>query len=130
MNFSVLTNDNYMLFAMKHYDNPQSVTYDDFQEDMMRFKYLKRLFGRYVKSGVLRNHLILNHLIVLFNVFGEAAIPLLIFKIEMEYWSIMKSYLLYLNRLDPEGGNGILDEIVIDAEVTSQLSKLQCPQYQ
>tara|TARA_B100000530_G_scaffold336782_1_gene292639 strand:- start:946 stop:1320 length:375 start_codon:yes stop_codon:yes gene_type:complete len=124
MNFSVLTNDNYMLFAMKHYDNPQSVTYDDFQEDMMRFKYLKRLFGRYVKSGVLRNHLILNHLIVLFNVFGEAAIPLLIFKIEMEYWSIMKSYLLYLNRLDPEGGNGILDEIVIDAEVTSQLSKL------
>ena len=124
MNFSVLTNANYMLFAMKHYDNPQSVTYDDFQEDMMRFKYLKRLFGRYVKSGVLRNHLILNHLIVLFNVFGEAAIPLLIFKIEMEYWSIMKSYLLYLNRLDPEGGNGILDEIVIDAEVTSQLSKL------
>ena len=124
MNFSVLTNDNYMLFAMKHYDNPQSVTSDDFQEDMMRFKYLKRLFGRYVKSGVLRNHLILNHLIVLFNVFGEAAIPLLIFKIEMEYWSIMKSYLLYLNRLDPEGGNGILDEIVIDAEVTSQLSKL------
>ena len=124
MNFSVLTNDNYMLFAMKHYDNPQSVTYDDFQEDMMRFKYLKRLFGRYVKSGVLRNHLILNHFIVLFNVFGEAAIPLLIFKIEMEYWSIMKSYLLYLNRLDPEGGNGILDEIVIDAEVTSQLSKL------
>ena len=124
MNFSVLTNDNYMLFAMKHYDNPQSVTYDDFQEDMMRFKYLKRLFGRYVKSGVLRNHLILNHLIVLFNVFGEAAIPLLIFKIEMEYWSIMKSYLLYLNRLDPEGGNGILDEIVIDAEVTPQLSKL------
>ena len=124
MNFSILTNDNYMLFAMKHYDNPQSVTYDDFQEDMMRFKYLKRLFGRYVKSGVLRNHLILNHMIVLFNVFGEAAIPLLIFKIEMEYWSIMKSYLLYLNRLDPEGGNGILDEIVIDAEVTSQLSKL------
>lgn len=124
MNFSVLTNDNYTLFAMKHYDNPQSVTYDDFQEDMMRFKYLKRLFGRYVKSGVLRNHLILNHMIVLFNVFGEAAIPLLIFKIEMEYWSIMKSYLLYLNRLDPEGGNGILDEIVIDAEVTSQLSKL------
>ena len=124
MNFSVLTNDNYTLFAMKHYDNPQSVTYDDFQEDMMRFKYLKRLFGRYVKSGVLRNHLILNHMIVLFNVFGEAAIPLLIFKIEMEYWSLMKSYLLYLNRLNPEGGNGVLDEITIDADVTAQLSKL------
>ena len=124
MRIDTLNAENFMFFAMKHYDNPQSVTYDDFLEDMMRFKYLKRLFGRYIKTGALRNHLIINHLIVLFNVFGEAAIPLLIFKIEMEYWSIMKSYLLYLNRLDPEGGNGILDEIVIDAEVTSQLSKL------
>ena len=124
MRIDTLNAENFMFFAMKHYDNPQSVTYDDFLEDMMRFKYLKRLFGRYIKTGALRNHLIINHLIVLFNVFGEAAIPLLVFKIEMEYWSIMKSYLLYLNRLDPEGGNGILDEIVIDAEVTSQLSKL------
>ena len=124
MIIDTLNPENFMFFGMKHYDNPQSVTYDDFLEDMMRFKYLKRLFGRYIKTGALRNHLIINHLIVLFNVFGEAAIPLLIFKIEMEYWAIMKSYLLYLNRLDPEGGNGILDEIVIAAEVTSQLSKL------
>ena len=117
MNFSVLNADNFMMFAMKHYDNPQSVTYDDFLEDMMRFKYLKRLFGRYVKAGVLRNHLI-----VLFNVFGEAAIPLLIFKIEQEYWSILKTYLVYLNRL-PEP-SGVLDIVSIDPQISNELSRL------
>ena len=122
MNFSVLNADNFMMFAMKHYDNPQSVTYDDYLEDMMRFKYLKRLFGRYVKAGVLRNHLILNHLIVLFNVFGEAAIPLLVFKIEREYWSILKTYLVYLNRL-PEP-SGVLDIVAIDPQISNELSRL------
>ena len=66
MRIDTLNAENFMFFAMKHYDNPQSVTYDDFLEDMMRFKYLKRLFGRYIKTGALRNHLIINHLIVKF----------------------------------------------------------------
>ena len=113
-----------MLFAIKFYDNPHALTKEDFEDDLKRIKYVKRLLKRYKNTGVLKTHLILNHLTVLFNVFGEAAIPLLIFKIEMEYWSLMKSYLLYLNRLNPEGGNGVLDEIPIDAEVTAQLSKL------
>lgn len=123
MNFSVLTADNHILFAIKHYDNPQSVTYDDFLEDMMRFKYLKRLFGRYQKTGVLRNHLIVNHMIVLFNVFGDAAIPLLIYKIEPQHWSVLKTYLLYLNRL-PESNTGVFETIAIDAQISSELSKL------
>ena len=123
MQFDLLTADNFMMFAMKHYDNPQSVTYDDFLEDMMRFKYLKRLFGRYIKTGVLRNHLILNHLIVLFNVFGDAAIPLLVFKVDKQYWDILKTYLLYLNRY-PETGCGTLDYVEIDASVSKQLSDL------
>lgn len=123
MNISNLNADNFMMFAMKHYDNPQSVTYDDFQEDMMRFKYLKRLFGRYVKTGVLRNHLILNHLIVLFNVFGDAAIPLLVFKLEKQYWDVLKTYLLYLNRY-PEEGCGTLDFVEIDLYVSKQLRDL------
>jgi hypothetical protein len=117
MIFTVLNADNYLLFAMKHYDNPQSVTYEDFQEDMMRFKYLKRLFGRYVKTGTLRNHLILNHLIVLFNVFGDAAIPLLIFKIESQYWGILKSYLEFLNRLEV----GLLPQTEFDEYVQEEL---------
>jgi len=123
MLFGSLTADNFMMFAMKHYDNPQSVTYDDFLEDMMRFKYLKRLFGRYVKTGVLRNHLILNHLIVLFNVFGDAAIPLLVYKLEKQYWEILKTYVLYLN-MYPESGCGTLDFVEIDPHISKQLSEL------
>ena len=123
MNFSNLNAENFLFFAMKHYDNPQSVTYDDFLEDMMRFKYLKRLFGRYDKTGVLRNHLILNHLKVLFNVFGEAAIPLLVYKLEKQYWDILKTYLVYINRY-PESGCGTLDFVEIDPVVSKQLSEI------
>ena len=68
MNFDELNNDNAILFAMKHYNNPQCHTRDDFDEDMRRFKYLKRLFKRYVRKRDLRIHLILNHLIILYNV--------------------------------------------------------------
>mgnify|MGYP003312323141 FL=1 len=123
MNFNSLNAENFLFFAMKHYDNPQSVTYDDFQEDLMRFKYLKRLFGRYIKTGVLRNHLILNHLIVLFNVFGDATIPLLVYKLEKQYWDILKTYLVYLSRY-PEGGCGTLDYVEIDPQVSKLLTEI------
>ena len=72
MRFDELNEKNYLMFAIKHYDNPQSVTVDDFMEDMKKFKYLKRLLKRYLKTGVLRVNLILNHLIILFNVFNTA----------------------------------------------------------
>ena len=123
MNFNSLNAENFLFFAMKHYDNPQSVTYVDFQEDLMRFKYLKRLFGRYIKTGVLRNHLILNHLIVLFNVFGDATIPLLVYKLEKQYWDILKTYLVYLNRY-PEEGCGTLDYVEIDPQVSKLLTEI------
>ena len=123
MNFNSLNAENFLFFAMKHYYNPQSVTYDDFQEDLMRFKYLKRLFGRYIKTGVLRNHLILNHLIVLFNVFGDATIRLLVYKLEKQYWDILKTYLVYLNRY-PEEGCGTLDYVEIDPQVSKLLTEI------
>ena len=110
------------MFAIKHYDNPQSVTVDDFMEDMKKFKYLKRLLKRYLKTGILRVNLILNHLIILFNVFGEATIPLLMFKLEEEYYPLIKTFLVYLDRL-PEIG-GVLDEVSIDDEVTDLLNEL------
>ena len=122
MRIDTLNAENFMFFAMKHYDNPQSVTYDDFLEDMMRFKYLKRLFGRYIKTGALRNHLIINHLIVLFNVFGEAEIPLLVYKIDRQYWDILKTYLVYLNRYPEPCGS--LDFIEIDPIIAKQLTEL------
>ena len=94
MHFDSLDENNHLMFAIKHYDNPQSVTVDDFMEDMKKFKYLKRLLKRYSKTHVLRVNLILNHLIILFNVFGEGTIPLLMYKLEEEYWSVIKTFLI------------------------------------
>ena len=64
MKFDELNESTYILFAIKHYENPHCVTRDDFDEDMKRFKYLKRLLKRYVRGGQLRTHLIINHLII------------------------------------------------------------------
>lgn len=98
MKFDELNDKNYLLFAIKYYDNPQSVTEDDFYDDLKRFKYVKRLFKRYEASGTLKVNLILNHLIILFNVFGEATVPLLFYKLEQELWPCAKTFLVFLNR--------------------------------
>ena len=104
MLFDELTHENWVMFAIKHYDNPTSVTYSDFEEDLNRIKYIKRLLRRYDTTGELKTHLILNHIIVMYNVFDDAATPLLFFKIEASYWSILKAFMLFLNRL-PESLN-------------------------
>ena len=124
MRFDELNEKNYLMFAIKHYDNPQSVTVDDFMEDMKKFKYLKRLLKRYLKTGVLRVNLILNHLIILFNVFGEGTIPLLMYKLGEEYYSIIKTFLFYLNRIDPQNTTGIFANINIDDDVLDLLNAL------
>ena len=99
MRFDELNESNYMLFAIKFYDNPQSVTKEDFEDDLKRIKYIKRLLKRYKNTGELKIHLILNHLTVLFNVFDEAAVPLLFYNLEEDLWSYLKSFLIFLNRL-------------------------------
>ena len=121
MRFAGLTENNHLMFAIKHYENPHSVTVDDFMEDMKKFKYLKRLLKRYQTNGVLRTNLILNHLIVLFNVFGQGTLPLLMYKLEREYWSPLKTFCIFLNRY-PAGGT--LDNIPIDDHVKETLDKL------
>ena len=83
------------LFAIKYYDSPQAVTEDDFYDDLKRFKYVKRLFKRYESTGILKTNLILNHLIILFNVFGEATVPLLFYKLEQELWSLCQNILSF-----------------------------------
>ena len=99
MIFNELTEDNFLLFAIKNYENPQAVTREDFERDLNHFKYIKRLLKRYKNTGVLKTHLILNHIIVLFNVFNEAAVPLLFYNLEEELWPVVKSFLVYLNRV-------------------------------
>lgn len=123
MYFDELNEKNHLLFAIKHYENPQSVTVDDFMEDMKKFKYLKRLLKRYLKTGVLRTNLILNHLIVLFNVFGDGTLPLLMYKLEREYWSALKTFLLYLNRY-PDYAEGCFSGIDVDPQIQLVLKEL------
>ena len=113
MKFSELNDKNYLLFAIKYYDNPQSITEDDFYGDLKRFKYIKRLFKRYESSGALKVNLILNHLIILFNVFGEATVPLLFYKLEENLWHCAKTFLVFLNRFS-EYPKSTLSDIPID----------------
>ena len=84
MKFSELNEDNYIMFAIKNYENPQSSTKEDFEEDMKRFKWIKRLLKRYKTTGELNSHLLINHFIILYNIFGDAATPLLFYKIDKE----------------------------------------------
>jgi len=115
-----LNDNNYLLFAIKNYENPQAITKEDFEDDLKRIKYVKRLLKRYKNTGELRTHLILNHLIVLFNVFGDAAVPLLFFKLDEELWSSTKSFLIFLNRI-PEHPRSDLDNILQDDYCLEQL---------
>ena len=99
MRFDELNENNYMMFAVKMYDNPHALTKEEFEDDLKRIKYVKRLLKPYKNTGVLKTHLILNHLTVLFNVFGEAAVPLLFYNLEEDLWPAIKSFLVFLNRI-------------------------------
>ena len=116
MSFENLTNDNIMIFAMKAYDKPNCIM-SEFKEDMKRFNYLKRLFKRYRKLGELREQLVLNHLIVLYNVFGpEVATRLLFFQMSKDDYSALKTYLLFLSCM-PEKVKGIKGHDIISSEI-------------
>ena len=123
MRFDELNENNYLLFAIKFYDNPQAVTKDDFEDDLKRIKYVKRLLKRYKNTGVLKTHLILNHLTVLFNVFDDAAVPLLFFNLERDLWPYIKSFLVFLNRL-PEYPKTGINTIEEDNECLKQLQSI------
>ncbi len=123
MRFDELNESNYLLFAIKFYDNPQAVTKDDFESDLKRIRYVKRLLKRYKNSGELKVHLILNHLIVLFNVFNDATVPLLFYNLEEDLWPSIKRFLVFLNRI-PEYPKTLVDEIEADQNCLLQLKAL------
>ena len=105
--FDDLNEKNYLHFAMKFYDNRQCTSVEEFNEDLNKIKYVKRLFNRFLETGELRTNLILNHLIVIYNVFeNEAATRMLFFRVEKKFYSILKPFLIFLNRL-PEKVRGI-----------------------
>ena len=123
MIFNELNEDNFLLFAIKNYENPQAVTKEDFDKDLNHFKYIKRLLKRYKREGELKTHLLLNHFIILYNIFGEATTPMLFFKIENDLWSSLKSFIIFLNRLPEYPKSGIHD-IQVDLYCLAELNKI------
>ena len=100
MNFDDLNEKNFLLYAMKYYDNPQCVEVEEFNDDLKKIKYIKRLFNQYAIEGVLKERLLLNHIIVFYNVFSvEAATRILFYKLEEDVWPMLKTFLFYLNFL-------------------------------
>ncbi len=103
-----LSVDNFFLYAAQNYQNPHCTGIDDFNEDLNHIKYIKRLFNRYQNKGVIKINLIVNHLILLYNVFdSEAMTKILFYKISNEQWSLLKPFLILLNRL-PKHISGVL----------------------
>ena len=116
MNFSELTPGNYMMFALLHYDNPHCKDIKEFFEDIKRLHYIRRLFKRYNEDNVLKERLIINHLVTFYNVFdNKAATRILFYKVEKEFHPILKTFLVYLNRLSLDHYTEIsLDNNIID----------------
>lgn len=127
--FDNLTDENILLYAIKSYDKPNCVM-SEFQEDQKRFNYLNKLFTRYKKENEIKERLIINHLIILNNVFGHEVIRLLFFKICPEHYPILKTFLLFLNIL-PEriyginGINIISSDIIVDMNIVGLLRKIK-----
>jgi len=119
--YEKITPDNVLMYAIRHYDNPHCEGEKEFEDDLKRFKYIKRLLRKYYDTGVLKERLLLNHLIVLNNVFGaDACATLLLYKIQEEYWTALKSFLLFLNILRDDE----LEHIDIDESVYNILKEL------
>lgn len=103
-----LTEDNLLLYAAKHYYNPQFSDIEEFHEDLKRFKYIKRLVNRYIENDELAERLILNHLIVVFNVFGiEPALKMLELKLNDSHWAVIKPFLIFLKYIKNDQYTGI-----------------------
>ena len=130
MNFDDISENNIELYCMKYYDNPQCIGTEDYRDDMKRFKYLKRLLNHYLTTRELKQRLILNHLIMIYNLFdNEAATRILFYKIDENSWQVLKPFLIYLKRM-PRVVRGIRSkdirdsDIILDQNVVKQLRSL------
>lgn len=123
MIFNELNGENFLLFAIKNYENPQSVTKEDFEKDLNHFKYIKRLLRKYRNTGELKIHLLINHFIILYNIFGEATTPMLFYKIEQDLWSVMKTFIVFMDKL-PEYPKCYIHDIQIDQNCLKELNRV------
>ena len=119
--FKEITKDTRLLYAQQNYDNPTFTKEQEFLDDLKRFKYLKRLFRRYTLTGEIKVRLIVNHIVVLQNVFGvEAACVLLLYKIDEQYWPILKTVLEHLDYLYPHE----LKDVIVDENIKKLLKEM------
>jgi hypothetical protein len=121
-----LTDDNFLVFAMHHYDNPQCHSLNEFDDDIKKFIYLKKLIYRYKNTGELKERLIINHIVVLHNIFGTVTTRMLFFKIEESLWPQLVTFLVFLNRMPeeiPEFGIKLSD-ISLDEKIIAVLRKI------
>ena len=127
MRFNELTNENYLMYALLHYDNPHCIDIKEYFEDVRKLKYIKRLFNRFKEDNVLKERLILNHLISFYNVFdNEAATRLLFFRVGEEYHSLLKTFLVFLNRMpDKINENLYSSDVLLDKKIIEILRNLK-----
>lgn len=119
--FDELNEENFLLFAANSYINKQCTSTEEFYDDLNRFKYIKRLLSRYEHDGILQERLLINHIVILYNVFGiKAANKMLWYKIEEKYWSVIKPILLYLNYIDDKEKI----DVPLDTKVIEKLRKI------
>ena len=129
--FDDLNEKNYVHFAMKYYMNNQCTSVEEFNEDLNKVKYVKRLFNRFLETGELRTNLIMNHLIVIYNVFEtEAATRMLFFKVEKRFHSILKPFLLFMERLPKvvkgiDGKDVVVNDIPLNEMTVKELRKIE-----
>jgi hypothetical protein len=131
MHIEKLDESNFLLYAAKHYDNPSCFDTIEFYEDLNRFKYIKRLFSRYEETGELKERLILNHIIILYNLFGTVAATRMLFLKLKGHYHLLKPFLVFLeycpdkvDRIGIEGTNVITSDIVMDESVVYALRKI------
>ena len=130
MIFDDLNEKNFLLYAMKEYNNPQCTEVEEFNDDLKKIKYIKRLLNQYVSEGVLKERLLLNHIIIFYNVFPPAAATrILFFKIEEKFWPMLKPFLFYLKLMPEDRIESIMgkeirtNEILMDQGVIDSLRK-------
>jgi hypothetical protein len=114
--FEKLNEENFLLYAANNYKNPNCVDVEEFYDDLNRFKYIKRLLGRYYNDDDLQERLIINHIVILYNVFGiEAATKMIWYKVDQKYWPVVRPILLYLNYITEEEKVDVpLDPLIVE----------------
>ncbi len=117
MKFDDLNEGNFLMFSMKEYNNIQCIDIEEFYDDLKKIKYIKRLFNIYLNDGQLKDRLILNHLFVFYNVFPiQAGTRILFYKIEEQFWPMLKTFLIFLDRM-PDKIESIRGKIILATDI-------------